>query len=161
MSERIALIAHVREARSSRMTALSMCRFPSRGRRPHCDPDWSNLTYGDQWSNRRAAALRRVEVGDILLFWALLWRNDGKSWRNFTGQRGWYLIGALRVSEILEEGQTVKDAKPANRKRAAKNVHLVDGDGAIGDGQRVFIGSKRRSMLFRRGVDLQTTQSSG
>src|SRR5438874_1236602 len=78
---------------------------------------------------------------------------------SFAGQRGWYLIGALRVSEILEEGQTLKDAKRANRMRAAKNVHLVDG--VIGDGQRVFIGSKRRSRLFRRAVDLQTTQGSG
>jgi hypothetical protein len=129
------------------------------GRSTHCDPDWSNLTYGDQCSNRRAAALRRVGVGDILLFWGLLWRNNGKTWKSFTGHRGWYLIGALRVSEILEEGQTAKDAKRANRKRAAKNAHLVDG--VIGDGQRVFIGSKRRSKLFRRAVDLQTTQGSG
>ncbi len=82
------------------------------GRGTHRDPDWSNLTYGDQCSNRRAAALRRVEVGDILLFWGLLWRNDGKTWQSF-------------------------------------------------DGQRVFIGNKRRSKLFRRAVDLQTTQGSG
>jgi hypothetical protein len=56
------------------------------GRSTHCDPDWGNLTYGDKCSNRRAAALRRVEAGDILLFWGMLWRNDGKT-RNPQGER--------------------------------------------------------------------------
>lgn len=129
------------------------------GRSTHCDPDWNNLTYGDNCANRRAAALRRVEVGDIMLFWALLWRNKGKTWQSFTGQRGWYLIGALRVSDILDQGQTPKDAKSSNRKRAAKNAHLVGG--IIGESQRVFIGAKRSSRLFRRGVDLETTKRAG
>jgi Nucleotide modification associated domain 3 len=129
------------------------------GRSTHRDPDWENLTYGDNCANRRAAALRRVEVGDILLFWGLLWRNDGKTWESFTGERGWYLIGALRVTQILEAGDTPKHAKPANAKRAAKNVHFVDG--IIGDSQRIFIGSKRHSKFFPRAVDLQTTQGSG
>jgi hypothetical protein len=128
-------------------------------RSTHCDPDWENLTYGDNCANRRAAALRRVKVGDILLFWGMLWRNEGKSWESFTGERGWYLLGALRVSQILEAGHTPKDATPANAKRAAKNAHLVDG--VVGKGQRIFIGSKRYSQLFRKAVDLQLTQHSG
>src|SRR5713226_6217605 len=93
----------------------------------HSDPDWKNLTYGDYCRNPRAAALKNAEVGDILLFWGLLWRNTGRTWDDFTGEHGWYLIGALRIIEILEEGQTPKDAKPANRRRAAKNVHFYRG----------------------------------
>jgi hypothetical protein len=129
------------------------------GRSTHRDPDWNNLTYGDKCSNRRAAALRRVETGDILLFWGLLWRNEGKTWQSFTHERGWYLIGASRVSEILEEGQTPKDAKRANRKRAAKNVHFHRG--VLDPDNRVFIGSTHYSKLFPRAVDLQATQGSG
>jgi hypothetical protein len=130
-----------------------------KGRSTHRDPDWENLTYGDKCSNRRACALRSVEVGDILLFWSLLWRNDGKTWETFSSERGWYLIGALRVSQILEAGNTPKDAKPADIKRAAKNVHFVDD--VIGNGERIFIGSKRYSKFFPRAVDLQTTKGSG
>ena len=129
------------------------------GRTTHCDPDWPNLTYGDNCANARAAALWKAEVGNILLFWALLWRNYGKIWQSFSGERAWYLIGALRIGEILEAGDTAKDAKSANTARASKNAHLADG--IIGDGQRVFIGSKRYSKLFPRAVDLQTTRGSG
>jgi hypothetical protein len=125
----------------------------------HFDPDWENLTYGDYCRNRRAVALRRAEVGDTLLFWSLLWRNTGQRWEDFTGERGWYLIGALRISEILEEGQSPKDAKPSNAKRAAKNAHfcqrILDPD------NRVFIGSIRYSTLFPKAVDLEATRTSG
>ena|SRR5215469_8670212 len=51
----------------------------------HADPNWCDLTYGDKCSNPRALSLRRVAVGDILLFWGLLWRNLGKDWTGFTG----------------------------------------------------------------------------
>jgi hypothetical protein len=101
--------------------------------------------------------LWKAEVGDILLFWALLWRNYGKTWQSFSGERAWSLIGALRIGEILEASDTAKNAKSATR--ASKNAHLADG--IIGDGQRVFIGSKRSSKLFPRAVDLQTTRGSG
>ena len=39
----------------------------------HDDPDWQNLTYGDDCANGRAASLQRVTEGDILLFWGMLW----------------------------------------------------------------------------------------
>jgi Nucleotide modification associated domain 3 len=125
----------------------------------HFDPDWPNLTYGDNLKNPRAQALKKVLPADILLFWGLLWRNRGRRWDDFTGERGWYFIGALRVEEILKEGQSAADAKPANRKRAAQNVHSHDS--VIGPDNRVFIGSKQHSQLFSRAVDLQMTHSTG
>src|SRR5437868_14028056 len=54
----------------------------------HADPDWDNLTYGDYTANGRAAALKRAAPGDVLLFWALLWRNHGGGWKGFTGEKG-------------------------------------------------------------------------
>ena len=125
----------------------------------HLDPDWRGLTYGDYLRNGRAAALRRAVPGDILLFWGLLWRNNGRNWADFTGEYGWYFIGALRIAEILDEGQTPADAKPYNTRRAAENVHFYRG--VLDSGNRVFIGSKRYSALFPKAVDLQVNQNSG
>lgn len=125
----------------------------------HLDPDWRSLTYGDYIHNGRGAALRRAAPGDILLFWGLLWRNFGTGWQDFSGEYGWYLIGALRIEEILDEGQTPKDARPVNARRAARNVHFYRG--VLKAGHRVFIGSKRNSGLFHKAVDLQTNKDSG
>src|SRR5438093_5093935 len=44
------------------------------GTKWHLDPDWKGLTYGDCCKNPRARALLSVDRGDILLFWALLWK---------------------------------------------------------------------------------------
>jgi hypothetical protein len=71
-------------------------------RHTHLDPDWENLTYGDYCRGIRGHELRDAKRNDILLFWGLLWRNSGTSWSDFTGEKGWYLFGALRIDEILE-----------------------------------------------------------
>jgi hypothetical protein len=126
----------------------------------HDDPDWDALTYGDNCANPRALALTRVQPKDILLFWALLWRNRGGDWSGFSGEHGWYLIGALRVTEILDSGQRADDASPANRTRAARSVHVEPGE-PLPPKNRVFIGSRRHSKLFPRAVDFQVTQGSG
>ncbi|PYK65022.1 MAG: hypothetical protein DME50_10590, partial [Verrucomicrobia bacterium] len=93
----------------------------------HDDPDWESLTYSDNCGNPPALALKRVQPSDILLFWALLWRNLGRDWSGFTGEHGWYLIGALRVREVLDEGQRADDATAPNRARAARSVHFQPG----------------------------------
>ena len=126
----------------------------------HDDPDWEALTYGDNCANPRALALKRVQPNDILLFWALLWRNRGSDWSGFSGEHGWYLIGALRVREILDGGQRAADAAMANRARAARSVHFASGEPLAAD-NRVFIGSRRYSKLFPKAVDFQVTQGSG
>jgi len=125
----------------------------------HFDPDWENLTYGDSCLNRRSLALRRVAVGDTLLFWGLLWRNIGQQWVDFTGERGWYFIGVLRIDQILLEGQVPAEAGPANARRAAKNVHFSGG--TLEAGNRVFIGNPTYSALFPKAVDLEATRTSG
>jgi hypothetical protein len=126
----------------------------------HDDPDWPNLTYGDNCANRRARALRRVQPNDILLFWSLLWRNTGSDWSGFSGQRAWYLIGALRIREILDEGQrALEAANDDHRARAVRCVHFDPGEPLASD-NRVFIGCRRYSMLFPKAVDLEVAQAS-
>jgi len=99
----------------------------------------------------RALALKQAVPGDILLFWVLLWRNVGENWKGFTGEKGWYLIGALRIDEILKEGQKASDAKPSNVARVAKNAHFYRS--ALDPHNVVFIGSKSYSCLFPKAVD--------
>jgi len=133
-------------------------------RRTHCDPDWVNLTYGDVCSNRRAAALRNVERGDILLFWGMLWENNcsdrmscmGKNescWKEFTGKRGWYLLGALRVAEIVKTKQDIENLAPADQRSVLENAHCLNGRWLTGE--RVFLGeeNKKHSRLFDKSVE--------
>lgn len=170
--------SHSNSARSPRFPDGSFVYvpFPDYGGRPynhltqpfvqahanaHDDPDWVHLTYGDglYYNGRvvpRAAALANVRVGDILLFWALLWDNNGNDWAGFGDRRGWYLIGALRVSEIAEIGQGIQQVSNDNRERARHNIHFSTGQ--LPPGDRVFIGDCQYSALFTTAVDLQVNQ---
>jgi hypothetical protein len=126
----------------------------------HLDPDWQNLTYGDNCKNLRARALFSVREKDILLFWALLWNNSGKAWDNFTGERCWCLIGALRVQEILEGGQCPENAKDYSLiERARQNAHFYRG--RLDPGHRVFIGDTNYSNFFAKAIDLEVKSESG
>ncbi len=125
----------------------------------HDDPDWIGLTYGDDCRTSRAAALRSVQEGDILVFWTLLWRNTGQGWADFTGDYNWYLIGALRVAGILEGGQQPQDAKPPFIERATRNVHFTGG--RLFPGNRVFIGDERYSACFAKAVDMGAREETG
>jgi hypothetical protein len=127
----------------------------------HADPDWTNLSYGDKCSNFRAAALMAVEVADILLFWGLLWENCGTNWSGFTDERGWYLVGALRVEEIAEPGQTLHQVSEQNRYRASQNAHFRRSSGSLPGGERVFLGAAPYSARFARAVDLQVRRPTG
>ena len=132
------------------------------GRRcTHADPDWVGLSYGDRCSNPRAAALKGVAVNDILLFWGLLWRNTGIDWTGFTGERGWYLLGALCVEEIAEPGQILQRVSRKNRARASRNAHFLSGHGVVPRDERVFLGATGYSKQFSRPVDLEVTKPSG
>lgn len=129
-------------------------------RRTHSDPDWDKLTYGDVCSNRKAAALKNVTPGDILLFWGMLWQNNGENngnnWHGcgFTGERGWYLLGALRVAEIVKRKQDIDNLAPPDKCRAIKNAHCLNRRWNAGD--RVFLGEKDKkySRLFDKAVEL-------
>lgn len=87
----------------------------------HADPCWDDHTYGDDCANPRATALRTVKQGDMLLFWGLLWRHRGGDWHGFTGERGWYLLGVLRVQEIAGPGQSVQQVSQPNQERVRRS----------------------------------------
>jgi hypothetical protein len=125
----------------------------------HDDPDWPYLTYGDDCNNPRARALCHVAQGDILLFWGLLCNNAGNAWATFDGNSGWYLLGALRVAEILVGGQTPEDAHADHVPRARRNVHF--NDGVLRATDRVFVADPEYSTLFTTAVDLEVGNEQG
>ncbi len=120
----------------------------------HADPDWENLTYGDYFLNPRAAALLTAGPSDILLFWSLLWDNPGNDWTTFTNRQSWHLIGAIRIEEVLADGNSHSDATPQNRLRAEQNAHFYSD--TLDDGNIVFIGDLDHSALFDYAVPLVT-----
>lgn len=129
----------------------------------HLDPDWDRLTYGDRCCNPRAKSLLKVEDGDILLFWALLWKTDHDGIVFDARDRGWYLIGALQVEHILKNGERIGTLPSDARRRVAFNAHVVDGKVKERDGERVFVGSSdlRHSRRFAKAVDLEVYHDGG
>jgi len=130
--------------------------------RCHLDPDWHGMTYGDHCENRRARALQNVSKNDVLLFWGLLWKtkkNGSDIWE--TREKGWYLLGALRVELILKGGESTKQLPKALRDRASKNAHVWKG-AVLKDGcQRVFVGNSRHSRRFSHPVDMEIGNDKG
>ena len=125
----------------------------------HDDPDWAHLTYGDDCDNLRARALRRVAQGDILLFWGLLWSNTCNTWATFDGNRDWYLLGAMRVAEILVGGQAPEDAHADHVARVRRNVHF--NDGVLRATDRVFVADPEYSARFSTAVSLGVVNEQG
>lgn len=129
----------------------------------HLDPNWKALTYGDWCGDPRARALSSAKQNDIFLFWALLWRTTNEM-ADFKKSRdkGWYLIGALRIVDpILKTGESLK-AVLKNRKllaRAAQNAHVSNGRVEKGNLVRVFLGNPKHSAGFDYAVDLGIYQS--
>lgn len=128
----------------------------------HADPSWADCTYGDNCSNPRAGALKKVQRGDILLFWGLLWRHRGQDdWHGFTGERGWYLFGSFRVQEIVRPEQSVQSVRMENQDRARRNAHFMEAGEKLLPGHHVFLGDQDHSRQLERAVDLEVTSLSG
>jgi Nucleotide modification associated domain 3 len=138
----------------------------------HADPDWRNLTYGDNCHNRRAKALLGVERGHILLFWGLFWKvaRNGRIFDVQLTKRRWCLIGGLTVAYVVkaERGRDVvlsdfiKDNEAL--RRATKNVHVLNGKLPRITSERhdvLFVGDPARSARFDRAVDLEIYHDSG
>lgn len=122
----------------------------------HLDPDWPNLTYGDCCQNRRARALAKVEPNDILLFWGLLWRlSTCRSDIWATRDRGWYLMGAMRVQLIVTSGQSIKSLSRKDEERLRHNDHINRGCVERREHVRVFLADPKYSRKFDCAVDLQ------
>lgn len=142
-------------------------RFVRDGRSTKChpDPDWEWLTYGDNCKGLRGRDLLKAQKGDILLFWALLWRTDYGAciFKSHDSDRGWYLIGALRVESVLESGQKMEVLPPDICQRAGRNAHVYEGQVKPTEGERVFVGSCNRhySGPFAKAVDLEVYRDGG
>ena len=140
--------------------------------RTHPDPDWRNLTYGDNCHNRRAKALLSVQAGDILLFWALFWKAayNGGVFDVDGGKRRWCLFGALTITHVVkaERGRDVRVSEfvkdRATLQRAIKNAHVCNGNLPRITAERndvVFIGDTARSARFAKAVDLEIYRDGG
>lgn len=89
----------------------------------------------------------------------MLCANAGTDWNGFNGERGWYLLGAMRIAWIMEAGEGLHEIPAQYRKRARAHAHIQGG--YLGDGQRIFIADRKRSKLFERAVDLGARSRSG
>jgi len=135
----------------------------SDGIKCHLDPDWDRLTYGDRCGNPRARSLLKVQKGDTLLFWALLWKTNPTSDVFHSRERGWYLIGALRAEHILKDGARI-DLLPRDiRQRVSFNAHVYEGKVRERAGERVFVGESdlHHSRRFGRAVDWEVYCDGG
>src|SRR5258708_12164881 len=66
----------------------------------HDDPDWPNLTYGDDCANGRAGSLQQFTEGDVLLFCGMFWGNRGNSCHHSNAIYTWYLSLPFRLSPL-------------------------------------------------------------
>ena len=126
----------------------------------HVDPDWDNLTYGDCCDEPRGATLKNARVNDILLFWGALYNNAGADWKGFTGEKGWYLFGCLRIKHKLSATSNVSMLEPNDLERALKNIHFR-GKKHLPAHDYVFVGDPLSSCAFTRAVDLQVNDDHG
>src|SRR5207249_10609195 len=130
------------------------------GTKSPLDPDWKALTYGDCCKKPRARALSSVQRGAILLFWALLWKTRRGVCIFESHDKGWFLIGALRVQYILRNGDKVGTLPQAERERARRNAHVRGGQ-VEGRHDVVFLGNRQHSYRFRNAVDWQVGRDGG
>ena len=129
----------------------------------HLDPDWDGLTYGDSCKGVRAVKLLEVQIGDILLFWGLLWGTDHGGYIFNSHDKRWYLIGALRVEYIFKNGERtdIKTLPLDIRQRASRNAHVHEGQVKQREGERIFVGSRSHSRQFEKAVDWEVYQDGG
>ena len=118
-------------------------------RTAHNDPEFDTFTYGDNCgSNPRAASLKGLRQGDLLLFISRLQRwVEGRP----TDRHGFYFVGYLEIESILADVRTRPDA--STMARYGRNAHVRRGlsDDDLWDGFWVFAGTPR-SRRFPRAV---------
>ena len=113
-------------------------------------PEFETFTYCDVVGNPRAANLKHVQRGDVLLFLAGL--------RHWTGSNsdtpyGIYLVGGFRIEEVLPKVVARPDDRAVGR--FAKNTVVELGVHAgVWGGEWLFAGSKDGSRRFDKAVPL-------
>lgn len=112
----------------------------------HHDPEFITCTYGDDPDRApRAAALRLVQRGDLLLFLAHLWRWEGR----FTGDSGFYLVGMLEVASVLRAVRGPLSREDLSIYGANAHVRRAQADPAYWNGFWVFKGDARSRQFPR------------
>jgi hypothetical protein len=116
-------------------------------RTAHADPEWDTYTYGDNCATSpRAAALKRVEPGDRLLFLVRLqnWDQNGP-----TEAYGFYLVGFIHVDGMVRNVTAQPD--DAALARFGRNSHVWRGLSGPGlwNGFCAFSGSSQSRRLSR------------
>ena len=120
----------------------------------HNSPEFETFTYCDACDlYSRAANLRRIQPGDVLLFVAGLrrWVDGGR-----TNEYGLHLIGGF----YIEEAPRQMSAQPDNQTigRFGKNAYVINGretgrwDPIVGNW--LFAGHKKKSRRFNKAVPL-------
>ena len=119
----------------------------------HNSPEFETFTYCDACDKfARAASLKRVEAGDVLLFAAGLRRRDGGRW---TDEYGLHLVGGLHIEKTPSAAGAPPDKQAMER--FAKNAYVIKGretgdwDSVVGDW--LFAGSEN-SRRFDKAVPL-------
>ena len=119
----------------------------------HNSPDFETFTYCDACDKfARAASLKRVEAGDVLLFAAGLRRRDGDEWMD---EYDLHLIGGLHIEKTPSAAGAPPDKQAMER--FAKNAYVIKGretgkwDSVVGDW--LFAGSEK-SRRFDKAVPL-------
>ncbi len=110
----------------------------------HYDPEFLTFTYGDPTRNK-SAQLRRLNDGDLLVFYAGLRPREARSGGRL------YIIGYFTVSSV-EDIQTTKPWPPPDVPRLWRNAHLRRR--RPDHGLVVVCGHKRTSKLLERAIPI-------
>ena len=120
----------------------------------HNSPEFETFTYCDACDDfRRAAKLKEVQQGDVLLFAAGLRRWTDGGWAS---EYGLHLIGGFRIEEVLRCESAPPDERAADR--FGRNAYVINGretgrwDPIVGNW--LFAGSKDGSRRFNKAVRL-------
>ena len=109
----------------------------------HQDPEFDTFTYGDP--TRPKAGLRKLEPGDLLVFYAGL-----EGWGGFKSEPGLYIIGYF---EVLKAGRMVDFAKREIQTVFGKNAHVKNERRFKKDkATLVLVKGSKKSRLLKKAV---------
>lgn len=118
----------------------------------HNDPEFTTFTYGDVYSSR-AANLRFVKSGDILIFLARLYDHDENY---FTGKSNFYFIGFLNVERHFEftKDDWLDSSMKSDWSGLENNTHFYRFRNGYKGDFRIIVGNSSTSARFRRALKI-------